>query len=56
MITRAYTNAADERQEISLSPAEWEDYTDEKLQKMLGFDVDVPAKPDKPAKSAKASG
>lgn len=37
MITRAYQNAKGERQEISLLIEEWEELTDETLQKMLGF-------------------
>lgn len=37
MITRAYQNAAGERQEISLFVEEWESLTEEGLQKMLGF-------------------
>ena len=37
MITRAYQNAAGERQEISLFVEEWEALTEDGLQKLLGF-------------------
>lgn len=37
MITRAYQNAKGERQEISLLIEEWEELTEDGLQKMLGF-------------------
>lgn len=40
MITRAYQNANGERQEVSLSVAEWEDVTEESLQEILGFKVE----------------
>lgn len=42
MITRAYQNAAGERQEISLFVEEWEALTEEGLQKMLGFSQPEP--------------
>jgi hypothetical protein len=54
MITRAYQNAKGERQEISLSVAEWEGLTEEGLQDMLGFKVEAPAKVAKATKAAKA--
>lgn len=37
MITRAYQNAKGERQEISLLIEEWDELTEDGLQKMLGF-------------------
>ena len=51
MITRAYTNASDERQEVTLSAGEWEEMTEDALQELLGFKA---AKPAKAAKAAKA--
>ena len=50
MITRAYTNAQDERQEVTLSAGEWEELTEDALQELLGFKA---AKPAKAAKAAK---
>jgi hypothetical protein len=55
MITRAYQNANGERQEVSLSAAEWEDVTEESLQEILGFKAEAPAAPAKATKSAKAA-
>lgn len=37
MITRAYPNSKGERQEITLSQAEWENTTQEDIDRMLGF-------------------
>lgn len=52
MITRAYQNAAGERQEISLFVEEWEALTEEGLQKLLGFTKDPdPAPAPAPAKA-----
>ena len=50
MITRAYQNAQDERQEVTLSAGEWEELTEDALQEMLGFKA---AKPTKATKAAK---
>lgn len=50
MITRAYQNAQDERQEVTLSAGEWEGLTEDALQELLGFKA---AKPAKAAKAAK---
>jgi hypothetical protein len=44
MITRAYTNAQDERQEVTLSAGEWEELTEDALQELLGFKAAKPAK------------
>lgn len=49
MITRAYQNAAGERQEISLFVEEWEALTEEGLQKMLGFNQPEPEPEPEPA-------
>ncbi len=46
MITRAYQNANGERQEVTLSAAEWDQLTEDDLAAMLG------AKKAKPAKAA----
>jgi hypothetical protein len=43
MITRAYQNAKGERQEVTMSAAEWEAVTEDQLQDMLGFKAPVPA-------------
>ena len=51
MITRAYTNANDERQEVTLSAGEWEEMTEEALQELLGFKAAKPAKATKTAKA-----
>lgn len=50
MITRAYQNAQDERQEVTLSAGEWEELTEDALQELLGFKA---AKPTKATKAAK---
>jgi len=54
MITRAYQNSNNERQEVTLSAGEWEELTEEALQELLGFKAAAPAKPAKAAKTAKA--
>lgn len=43
MITRAYQNAKDERQEVTLSAAQWEVLTEAELQEILGFNKPVVA-------------
>ena len=53
MITRAYQNAAGERQEISLFVEEWEALTEEGLQKMLGFNQPEPEPAPTPAPAKK---
>ena len=53
MITRAYQNAKGERQEVSMSAAEWEVLTQDQLDEMLGLKAPAPA-PVKAAKAAKA--
>lgn len=55
MITRAYTNANDERQEVTLSAGEWEELTEEALQELLGFKAAKPAKATKTAKAEPAA-
>lgn len=42
MITRAYQNAKNERQEVTLSQAEWEALTIPQLEAMLGFGAPAP--------------
>ena len=54
MITRAYQNAKGERQEVSMSAAEWEVLTQDQLDEMLGLKAPAPA-PVKAAKAAKAA-
>ena len=53
MITRAYQNSKDERQEVTLSAGEWEELTEDQLQELLGFKAAAPAKPAKATKTAK---
>jgi hypothetical protein len=56
MITRAYQNAKGERQEVSMSAAEWEVLTEDQLDEMLGLKTPAPAPaPVKAAKAAKAA-
>ena len=54
MITRAYQNAKGERQEVTMSAAEWEVLTEDQLDEMLGLKAPAPA-PVKAAKAAKAA-
>jgi hypothetical protein len=56
MITRAYQNAKGERQEVTMSAAEWEVLTEDQLDEMLGFKAPAPAPaPVKTVKAAKAA-
>lgn len=56
MITRAYQNAKGERQEVSMSAAEWEVLTQDQLDEMLGLKAPAPAPaPVKAAKVTKAA-
>jgi hypothetical protein len=52
MITRAYQNADNERQEITLSADQWEALTEGDLQNLLGFNKPAP-KPEPKAESFK---
>ncbi len=55
MITRAYQNANGKRQEITLSPEEWDSLSESDLNRILGFDgPKVAEEAKKPAKAAKA--
>jgi hypothetical protein len=54
MITRAYQNSKNERQEVSLNAANWEVLTEGQLQSMLGFNDEAPkAAPAKPKAKGK---
>jgi hypothetical protein len=56
MITRAYQNAKGERQEVTMSAAEWEVLTEDQLDEMLGLKAPAPAPaPVKAAKVTKAA-
>jgi len=54
MITRAYQNSNNERQEVTLSAGEWEELTEDQLQELLGFKAAKPAKVTKTAKVEEA--
>lgn len=59
MITRAYTNADGERQEITLDQSVWEILSEEGLKELLGFKKVVAKEPQpavKPASNRKKSG
>jgi hypothetical protein len=43
MITRAYQNSKGERQEVTMSAAEWEVLTEDQLDEMLGLKAPVSA-------------
>lgn len=43
MITRAYTNADGQRQEVALSAEQWEALTEADLENILGFKKAAPA-------------
>ena len=45
MITRAYTNAKGDRQEVTLAAEQWEALTDADLDNMLGFGKATKAAP-----------
>jgi hypothetical protein len=55
MITRAYQNAKGERQEVTMSAAEWEVLTQDQLDEMLGLKAPAPAPAPAPVKAAKAA-